>query len=175
MNFIRPALLFAAMLFLAACTSHVKDPVFHAGPEYNALCAALAGDSSESVRISAAEALSKLGYTASNSPLSKAVLSDSAPDVRRKCAELIEKTNDIDRDTDWRQTVTAQSPTAAALMTALASDKDAGVRAASAKALCKFRDNRIPSALATALSSDKDAEVRSAAAESIGLLGKARP
>ena len=159
----------------AACSHEQKKPTFHSGPEYSALSAALYSDASETVRISAAEALAKLGHVTANAPLSRVLLSDSSSDVRRKCAELLEKTNDIDRDTDWRQTVSDQMPEVTALMTALSSDKSSAVRAAAARALCKFRDNRIPAALAAALASDKESEVRSAAADSLGTTGKARP
>lgn len=166
--------LLAGVMF-AGCSHEQKKPAFHSGPEYAALSAALASDTAEAVRIFAAEGLAKLGYLAANPPLSKALLADSSSDVRRKCAELLEKTNDIDRDTDWRQTVSDQMPEVTALMTALSSDPNTGVRAASARALCKFRDNRIPAALAAALASDKEPEVRAAAAESMGTMGKARP
>jgi len=167
-------LLCMAGLF-CACSHEQKKPTFHSGPEYTALSSALISDASETVRMSAAEALSHMGYLAANPLLSKALLSDASADVRRKCAELLEKTNDIDRDTDWRQTVSDEMPEVTALMMALASDKSLSVRAASARALRKFRDNRIPAALAKSLSSDPESEVRAAAAESIGLLGRSRP
>lgn len=171
----RTALLLCAALLPLACASQARKLTTHSGPEYQALCSALSADTAESVRISAAEALANMGYGAANPPLAKALLSDPSPSVRHKAAELLEHTNDIDRETDWRQTLSEERPEITALLTALSSDKDASVREASARAMRKFRDRRIPPALSAALSSDSSPEVRAAAAESIGLLGKARP
>ncbi|NLO90982.1 MAG: HEAT repeat domain-containing protein [Elusimicrobia bacterium] len=168
------ALLCAALL-PAACASDAHKLYTHDGPEYKALCSALASDPAEGVRLSAAQALANMGYGAANAPLAKALTDDSSADVRRKAAELLEHVNNIDRETDWRQTISEQRPEVNALLSALSSDKDASVRASSARAMRKFRDRRIPPALAQALSTDKDSDVRAAASESLGLLGSARP
>jgi len=126
------------------------------------------GDKSEWMRQSAAEALNGTWQKSAHKALVQALKNDPSDKVRRAVAEALGNPGILGRYS--AHTWTGKELTESALIMALGSDKDYGVRAICAKMLGKFKSRNSYKALEKAFKRDKVSSVRTAAARSLGEL-----
>jgi len=125
-------------------------------------------DKSEEMRQGAAEALSGSWQESSHRALVDALKTDPSVKVRRSVAEALGNPGILGRygAHSWDDSELTES----ALVMAVNSDKDYGVRSISARMLGKFKSKRSFNALIKAFTRDKNSSVRTAAAEALGEL-----